>query len=98
MSAPHESTGPHPTQITTAIPMRNKVLKLILMLALMLGIGACQTGPQTGKAGSGAISTLQQEDVLRAIPDGKHLYIEIKSGNTNLGADERVIVEKRNKG
>ena len=67
MSAPHESTGPDPTQITTAIPMRNKVLKLILMLALMLGIGACQTGPQTGKAGSGAISTLQQEDVLRAI-------------------------------
>jgi glycerophosphoryl diester phosphodiesterase len=31
------------------------------------------------------------EEVLRAIPDGKHLYIEIKSGKTNLGADERVI-------
>ncbi len=31
------------------------------------------------------------EDVLRAIPDGNHLYIEVKSGNTNLGADSRVI-------
>ncbi len=52
--------------------MPKKDLKLILILALMLGIGACQTGPQTGKAGdgkagSGAISTLQQEDVLQAI-------------------------------
>lgn len=31
------------------------------------------------------------EDVLRAIPDGKHLYIEVKSGGANLGADPRVI-------
>ncbi len=31
------------------------------------------------------------KDVLRAIPEGKHLYIEIKTGNTNLGADVRVI-------
>jgi len=31
------------------------------------------------------------EDVLRAIPDGKHLYIEIKTGKTNRGADPRVI-------
>jgi glycerophosphoryl diester phosphodiesterase len=31
------------------------------------------------------------EEVLHAIPDGKNLYIEIKSGNTNHGADERVI-------
>ena len=52
--------------------MPKKDPKLILILALVLGIGACQTGPQTGKAGdgkagSGAISTLQQEDVLQAI-------------------------------
>lgn len=31
------------------------------------------------------------EDVLRAIPDGKQLYIEIKSGSANRGADPRVI-------
>lgn len=31
------------------------------------------------------------EDVLRAIPDGKHLCIEVKTGKTNLGADPRVI-------
>ena len=31
------------------------------------------------------------EDVLRAIPDGNHLYIEVKTGDTNLGADPRVI-------
>jgi glycerophosphoryl diester phosphodiesterase len=31
------------------------------------------------------------EDVLRAIPDDNHLYIEIKTGETNLGADQRVI-------
>jgi glycerophosphoryl diester phosphodiesterase len=31
------------------------------------------------------------EDVLRAIPDGNRLYIEIKSGHTNRGADPRVI-------
>ncbi len=31
------------------------------------------------------------EEVLRTIPEGKHLYIEIKSGKTNHGADERVI-------
>jgi len=33
------------------------------------------------------------EEVLRAIPDGNHLYIEIKSGHTNRGADSRVIDE-----
>lgn len=31
------------------------------------------------------------EDVLRAIPDGKHLFIEIKTGDANSGADPRVI-------
>lgn len=31
------------------------------------------------------------EDVLRAIPVANHLYIEIKTGKTNLGADPRVI-------
>ncbi|MDD2737205.1 MAG: glycerophosphodiester phosphodiesterase family protein [Desulfuromonadaceae bacterium] len=31
------------------------------------------------------------EDVLRAIPDGNHLYIEVKTGGTNVGADPRVI-------
>ena len=36
------------------------------------------------------------EDVLRAIPDGNHLYIEIKSGGTNLGADSRVINDLEN--
>ena len=36
------------------------------------------------------------EDVVRAIPDGKHLYIEIKSGDTNLGADSRVIDDLEN--
>jgi len=30
-------------------------------------------------------------EVLRAIPEGKHLFIEIKSGSTNLGADARVL-------
>ncbi|MBF0443935.1 MAG: glycerophosphodiester phosphodiesterase [Oligoflexales bacterium] len=35
-------------------------------------------------------------DVLRAIPEGKHLYIEIKSGDTNLGSDPRVIDELEN--
>lgn len=36
------------------------------------------------------------EEVLRAIPDGKHLFIEIKSGNTNLGADPRVLNDLEN--
>lgn len=31
------------------------------------------------------------DDVLRAIPDGKHLFIEIKTGDANSGADPRVI-------
>ncbi len=31
------------------------------------------------------------EEVLCAIPDGNHLFIEVKSGGTNLGADSRVI-------
>ena len=31
------------------------------------------------------------EDVLRAIPDGRHLFIEIKTGDANSGADPRVI-------
>lgn len=31
------------------------------------------------------------ENVLRAIPDGKHLFVEIKTGNANSGADPRVI-------
>jgi glycerophosphoryl diester phosphodiesterase len=31
------------------------------------------------------------KDVLGAIPEGKHLFIEIKTGDTNLGADVRVI-------
>lgn len=31
------------------------------------------------------------EDVLRAIPEGKHLFIEIKTGDANSGADPRVI-------
>lgn len=31
------------------------------------------------------------ENVLRAIPDGKHLFIEIKTGDANSGADPRVI-------
>jgi glycerophosphoryl diester phosphodiesterase len=31
------------------------------------------------------------EDVLCAIPDGKNLYIEVKSGGANRGADPRVI-------
>ncbi len=42
------------------------------------------------------------KDVLRAITDGKHLYIEIKTGDTNLGADMQLIgdldklIEKEN--
>jgi glycerophosphoryl diester phosphodiesterase len=36
------------------------------------------------------------EEVLRAIPDGKHLYIEVKSGNTNRGAESRVIDDLEN--
>ncbi|MDD5287394.1 MAG: glycerophosphodiester phosphodiesterase family protein [Desulfuromonadaceae bacterium] len=36
------------------------------------------------------------EDVLRAIPDGNHLYIEVKSGDTNRGADPRVIDDLEN--
>lgn len=31
------------------------------------------------------------EEVLRAIPEGNHLFIEIKSGKTNRGADARVL-------
>jgi glycerophosphoryl diester phosphodiesterase len=31
------------------------------------------------------------EDVLRSIPEGKHLFIEIKTGDANSGADPRVI-------
>lgn len=31
------------------------------------------------------------EEVLRVIPEGKHLYIEIKSGEANRGADARVL-------
>lgn len=36
------------------------------------------------------------EEVLRAIPEGKHLYVEVKSGSTNLGADARVLNELEN--
>lgn len=36
------------------------------------------------------------EDVLRAIPAGKHLYIEIKSGAGNRGADPRVLNDLEN--
>lgn len=36
------------------------------------------------------------EEVLRAIPAGRHLYIEIKSGKTNRGADAWVLTELEN--
>lgn len=36
------------------------------------------------------------EDVLRAIPEGQHLYIEIKSGASNRGADPRVLNDLEN--
>lgn len=36
------------------------------------------------------------EEVLRAIPEGKHLYIELKSGETNRGADPRMLNELEN--
>ena len=35
-------------------------------------------------------------DVLRAIPDNKHLYIEVKSGKANSGADPRVLDDLEN--
>jgi len=36
------------------------------------------------------------EEVLRAIPEGKHLYVEIKSGEANRGADARVLNDLEN--
>ena len=35
-------------------------------------------------------------DVLRAVPEGRHLYIEVKSGAANLGADARVLDDLEN--
>jgi glycerophosphoryl diester phosphodiesterase len=36
------------------------------------------------------------EDVLRVIPEGRHLFIEIKSGSHNSGADARVLNDLEN--
>ncbi len=33
------------------------------------------------------------EDVLRAIPEGKQLYVEVKSGDANHGVDSQLIVD-----
>ncbi len=47
--------------------MRTINLKSILILTLMLGIGGCQSGPQTAPIESGiGTKTIQQEDVLAA--------------------------------
>lgn len=35
-------------------------------------------------------------EVLRAIPEGRHLYVEIKSGEANRGADARVLDDLEN--
>ena len=73
--------------------MPAKHLKLILILAFMLGISGCQTGPQTGKMGDGkaepgAISTLQQEDVLQAFAlEEEELWVE--AANVYLGLAEK---------